>query len=213
MKSTVGVCIPSIPPRKEMLKRALTSVLDSTWPPNQISVAIDHDGEGAAATRNKALEGITTDWVAFLDDDDEFLPQHLEHCWKLGEYAEADFVYPWYVGINEYAFHVPNEQGDLVDPYEVPWHEGMERYLRTAGNFIPVTVLVKTELIKRVGGFEGSLTRDQQGEDYIAWLRLLDAGAKFVHLPEKTWRWNGHPGHTSGRVWTDIEPGGSFYHH
>lgn len=212
-EATVGVCIPSIPPRTEMLKRAVTSVMNSTWPPNQISVVIDYENEGAAATRNRALAAIDTEWVAFLDDDDEFFPQHLERCWTFVNYHEADLVYPWYVGINENAFHVPDEAGNLVDPFGIPWHEGMPRYIRQAGNFIPVTVMVKTALIKSVGGFEASGTMGQQGEDYIAWLKLLDAGAKFVHLPERTWRWNGHPGHTSGRKWNDLSPSGSFKHH
>lgn len=214
MSTTVGVAIPSIPPRKGMLTRALTSVVNQTWPPDQISVAIDHQGKGAAATRNRALDAINTEWVAFLDDDDEFLPQHLERLVTYAQYHDADFIYPWYEGINTKAFHVPDENGDLADPFLVPWHSGMERYLRNAGNFIPVTVMVKTELIKRVGGFEtmGSST-GMQGEDYVAWLKLLDAGATFVHLAERTWRWNGHGGHTSGRVWKDLQQAdGSFSH-
>lgn len=201
---TVGVCIPAIPIRMDMLKRALASVASQSWPPNQISIVIDHAGEGAAATRNKALKAIETDWVAFLDDDDEFLPRHLERCFVAAQQSGADFVYSWFEGINQDIFAVPNEDGELADPFAVPWHEGSEAYMRQSGNFIPVTVMVRTELIKSVGGFEdmaGSEGSGATGEDYIAWLKLLDAGAKFVHVPERTWRWNGHVGHTAGRSW------------
>jgi glycosyltransferase involved in cell wall biosynthesis len=53
-------------------------VLALTAPPRAIVIEIDHDRTGSAATRNRALAKVDTEWVAFLDDDEEFLPQHLE---------------------------------------------------------------------------------------------------------------------------------------
>lgn len=202
---TVGVSIASIPPRKDMLARALASVCAQTWEPDQIVVHVDHEGVGAAAAKNRALAAITTDWVAFLDDDDEFLPRHLELCATFGNETGADLVYPWFTGINsDGLFGVPNEMGTIVSPLGQAWIDEIHiPYIRAAGNFIPTTTLVRTEIAKQVGGFVGREGTDA-GDDFGLWIRLLDAGAKFAHLPERTWRWNGHGAHTSGQRWKDV---------
>jgi hypothetical protein len=192
----------------KMLENALSSVVRQTWPPDQISVAIDHHGEGASATRNRALDAIDTEWVAFLDDDDEFLPLHLEHLVVKAAETGADLVYPWFDGINTDFFRLPAEDDPdrLRTPEGMPFTPHVENRLRgESGNFIPITVLVRTSLVKEVGGFidQGKPGDMPTGEDYMLWLRLLDAGAKFVHLNERTWRWNGHLTHTSGRNWKE----------
>jgi glycosyltransferase involved in cell wall biosynthesis len=73
----ITVCIPTIPPRAKMLARALESVAEQTLQPAAIIVEYDHEHTGAAATKNRALAKVTTPLVAFLDDDDHFLPHHL----------------------------------------------------------------------------------------------------------------------------------------
>jgi glycosyltransferase involved in cell wall biosynthesis len=73
----ITVVIPSIPSRAKMLDRALASVKAQTLRPERVVVEFDDDRLGAAATRQRGLEKVTTPWVAFLDDDDEFLPGHL----------------------------------------------------------------------------------------------------------------------------------------
>jgi hypothetical protein len=202
--TSVGVAIPSIPPRKEMLERAVRSVTAQTRSPDQISVVIDLHAQGASATRNRALDAIDTEWVAFLDDDDEFLPRHLEKLLVHAQRTGVDVVYPWFDGINTDFWRVPDEQENLVTPEGLPWTPHLEDAFRNRiGNFIPITVLARTDLVKSVGGFIDAPgpVENPTGEDYSLWIRLLDFGATFAHLPERTWRWNGHMAHTSGRSW------------
>jgi glycosyltransferase involved in cell wall biosynthesis len=186
-----------------MLPRAIASVAAQTRQPDQIVVSIDRDGIGAAANRNRALESATGEWVAFLDDDDEFLPDHLELLLATAEKHGADLVYPWYEGCNPHLFTVPVD-GKLVDPLGVPWGPELEKHFRTVGNIIPITVLVRRDLLLKVGGFIPKGSADNPCEDWGTWERMLDAGAVFAHCPEVTWRWNGHGNHTSGRKWTDV---------
>ena len=210
-----------------MLPRAVASVAAQTRLPDEIVVMIDHAGVGAAANRNAALGRVTSEYVAFLDDDDEFLPHHLEHCLALLEETGADLCYPWFEGINSFGIFGVPKPGLTVgqaraygQPLSVPcvspegreWDETLADWLSWAGNFIPVTVVARTEAVRSVGGFEGLADQSvDQCDDYRCWMHLLEAGATFVHLPERTWRWNGHPGHTSGRRWTElVEPSGSF---
>src|SRR3546814_3322729 len=73
MSREITVVIPTIPQWKVMLSRAMRSVMAQTLPARAVIVQADNDQEGSAVTRNRALEAVRTPWVAFLDDDDQFL--------------------------------------------------------------------------------------------------------------------------------------------
>jgi glycosyltransferase involved in cell wall biosynthesis len=186
---TVSVCIPTIPPRAPLLRRALGSVYQQTLRPDEVVVVPDVDRRGAAATRNLAVERAASEWVAFLDDDDEFLPHHLEKLVAHQEETGADLVYPWFE-IAGGTFDPLGWEGRAFDPDA----------LRQA-NYIPITVLVRRQLLLDAGGFRNR--SDGIGgatwEDWSAWLALLNRGATFSHLPSRTWRWHHHGGHTRGR--------------
>jgi len=189
----VTVVTPSIPPRaRTLLPRAMDSVLRQDHPVDGISIAVDTAHEGSAVTRNRALEGVTTEWAAFLDDDDTLRPGHIGSLLTAAQEFGADVIYPW--------FTVPSG----FDPF--PEYEGQpfnEHALRKIQNYIPVTLLVRTELAMSVGGFEDRNKSREPGaspcDEWGLWLKLLDAGAVFHHLNERTWYYHWHPGNTSGR--------------
>lgn len=193
----VTAVVPCIPPRTGAvepgtLPRALKSILSQTRRVEAVSLAFDYRHEGAAVTRNRALGTVRTEWTAFLDDDDVWLPDHIERLVKHAEETGADLVYPW--------FHVPGG----FDPF--PQYAGKPfdpDALRDVQNYIPVTVLVKTRLAQSVGGFSplnrSTAESASPCEEWGLWLRLLDAGAVFSHLPHSTWEWHWHAGNTSGR--------------
>lgn len=205
MSADVTVCIPSIPRRTAMLQEAVRSVQTQTGVGDPIiAVNLDTEGVGAARSRNAALESAKTKWVAFLDDDDLLYPQHLDVLTSYAEYQDADLVYPWFdlhEGVDPLAVRIGDR---YVSPFGLPFGPEHETHLRTEGNFIPVTVLVRRELLMDVGGFPLPYSEDwphPTNEDWGCWRRLLDAGAKFAHAPERTWRWRWHHGNTSGRPW------------
>lgn len=188
----VTVVIPTIPPRDWMLERALRSVEQQTYKATAIHIEMDTEGVGASVCRNRAMEHVDTTWVAPLDDDDEFLPHHLERLLATANASDADLVYPQWEGINTHIFN---------DRIGRPFDDTLAASLRK-NNFIPVTTLIRTEALRSVGWFTPlGGENDTPCEDWGAWLKLLDAGYKFVHHQEVTWRWNGHPTHTSGRPW------------
>ena len=204
MKSDVTVCIPTIPRRSQFLLEAVASAQNQTGVVPEIIVQEDLEGRGAAATRNAALLRATTTWVAFLDDDDLLYPHHLETLAEQVGVSDADLVYPWfdlYEGTDPLSVRVG---GQYVSPLGIPFGPDHETHLRTEGNFIPITVLVRRELIMDVGGFPQPKSAEwphETCEDWGCWLRLLNAGGKFAHAPERTWRWRWHRGNTSGRPW------------
>jgi len=180
----VTAVVPSIPPRAWMLRRALASVLGQSHPVDAISVAIDTTHAGSAATRNRALYAATTEWCCFIDDDDQWKPNHVERLLATAEETSADVVYPWPEMVGG---------GDpRPDRFGVPFDEAELR----RGSYIPVTSLVRTKLAQDCGGFH--LRPGSPYDDHAFYLSCLEAGGKFVHLPERTWLWNIHSGNTSG---------------
>lgn len=190
--SDVTVCITSIPPRAKMLRRAVWSVLEQTLPAAAIVIEVDHDREGPAVVRNRALAKVTTEYTAFLDDDDQFRPDHLEQLRACAEASGADLVYPWFDVVSSRATPGWDPLGRFGLPFDPDYLD--------QSNYIPVTVLARTKVIAGAGGF---VNRSEPPatvcEDWGCWLAMRDAGAKIVHLPQRTWIWNWHDGNTSGR--------------
>lgn len=189
--TTVSVCIPSIPPRAGMLATALGTVCAQARIPDAVLVAVDHDRQGPAAMRNRLIAQATTDWIAFLDDDDELGPEHLQACLDCAEETGADVVYPWFVvvgGTDPFPQHF-GRPWDPDDPVQTT-----------------ITMLVRRDWLVKVGGFADTLNGDTDaegnrvGEDFDLILRLNAAGARIVHLPRRTWFWNHWAGNTSGRT-------------
>ena len=180
--------IPSIPPRAgTYLHRALDSVLQQDRPVDAISVSVDHERLGSARNRTRALSGVSTEWSALLDDDDAWNTDHVRLLLAHADATGADLVYPWF-------------STNGFDPW--PYREGQpfdEELLRTV-NYIPITVLVRTELLWDVGGFTAATPDSPQtlNDDHGTWMKLLEAGARFEHLNRRTWTWKWHQTHTSG---------------
>jgi glycosyltransferase involved in cell wall biosynthesis len=180
----ITVCVASIPPRARRLRAALASVCAQTYQPTAIVVEYDHNRTGAAATKNRALAKVTTEWTAVLDDDDLLFPQHLERLAETQQQTGADVVYPWPL-MNGAGDPRPDRFGKPFDPDE----------LRRA-SYIPTTALFRTELARAAGGFQKP--PGSPYDDWGLWLGMLELGAKFHHLPERTWQWNVGTHNTSG---------------
>lgn len=203
MNKTVAVCIPSIPVRKVQLARALSSVINQTHPIDEISVSIDNRRSGAAANRNRAWQNTSSEWIAFLDDDDELDPEHVAVLMAHAEQTGADLVFPWH-RILRYGQPI----GDAL-PQRGIKDEDIPEALRLS-NFIPINVLVRRSLLEEVGGFPipGSAEWPPKDcEDWGCWLRILDAGGVISHIDKVTWTWHhwgwgrpGEAGNTSGQA-------------
>jgi len=204
LRPGITVCIPSIPPRAALLRRALRSVLQQTMPAAAVSVAVDLDREGAAKTRQRALDAVQTRWVAFLDDDDELLPNHLAALFVA---TEDGAEYLW----SRFRIGLPGTtyKGGGVDYTDfrdgpAPLGAGtFEQWNDDQPAQTTITTLVRTELARDVGGFTpasdgGEIDGQRAGEDWDFTLRCRAAGAVFQHVPEVTWTWHHHGANTSG---------------
>jgi glycosyltransferase involved in cell wall biosynthesis len=202
---TVAVCVPTIPGREEDLMRATISVMQQTRQPDQFIIEVDDDRTGAAATRNRLLANVTTDVIAWLDDDDLLAPSHLRACMRVLEQSpfHPDLVYPRPKMINGRDPTAVTHQGVFpTSPWGLRFTEEFAAHIRQVGSFIPITHLVRTEAVRKIGGFpEGETLPDgrYRGEDEAYLIKLLDDGATFEHLDRSTWFWRTNPASTAGR--------------
>lgn len=200
MNPKIAVIIPSIPPRAQSLARAFKSVTEQTLKPIAVSVAVDVDRLGAPVTRQRALDGVTADadWVAPLDDDDEFKPFHLRALYEHAVETDADYVYSWFELIGPGG----RSYGDF-DPVFPPTHFSSPfDYANPIETTI--TILIKRELLHDIGYVqlhrpEAYANGASTGEDRNLTLECINAGAKIEHLVRRTWNWHHHGRNTSGR--------------
>jgi glycosyltransferase involved in cell wall biosynthesis len=208
-KPTVSVVIPTYD-RPEMLSRAVRSVVGQTYEPIELIVVDDHsptpagevvdqisteslsslrclrheENQGGSAARATGIEAATGEYVAFLDDDDEWEPSKIEKQVDRVRSASEDHVLV-YTGIRQVnadgstnAVKTPTAEGDVV-----------ERLLR--GNFIGSysAVMVSSNAIDAVGLPD---ERFPSWQDWEWYLRLAQEGV-FLSVPEPlVIRHNGH---------------------
>jgi hypothetical protein len=187
VSSDVTVCIPHLPGRVRELGRAVTSVAQQTRPPEAISVATDLEGRGAWHTRNRAVETAQTEWVALLDDDDFFHPDHLAVLLEAAaQHPDADYLFTWFEvlgGVDPFGYL--GRPFDPLDPHQTT-----------------TTILVRTALAQTVCWQppEPGATVDghRAGEDWTFLLDCLAQDATVLHVPQVTWSWVHHVTNTSG---------------
>jgi hypothetical protein len=185
----VTVVIPahSARMRNGMVKRAVGSALLQTLMPTAVIVEIDHRGEGAAVTRDRALRKVTTEWVAYLDSDDQFKANHLQVLYDCAMRTGADVTYSWYEAVGFGRDPLPHfgKPFDPLNPTQTT-----------------ITVLERTALAQQVGFRippEGALINGERyGEDFQHTVEMIQAGARIVHEPVRSWIWNCHGLNTSG---------------
>jgi glycosyltransferase involved in cell wall biosynthesis len=143
---------------------------------------------GAAEARNTGFAAATQPWVALLDSDDEWLPDHLETVWRhrSGYVLVSGAALARGDDTEEARYHgVPGRSPrPLPTPASIVWPENA---IATSGT------LVRTDAVQAVGGFDSSV---EPAEDFDLWIRLLETRPG-VALPTVVYRWRTHPGQAS----------------
>ncbi len=184
----VSVVIPTHN-RPAELQRALDSVAVQAWqarlevivvddgsaPPAQVSARPDlphlqvlrNDAPvGAAAARNRGVDAAVGEVIAFLDDDDEWLPGKLDAQWLLLQDPELDFVY---CGCELHTEGVGRR--GVIEAHADP--DTLFDVLLLRDIIVLPTLLVRRTLFERVKGFD---ERFPAANDWDFCLRMVQAG-------------------------------------
>lgn len=181
--TTISVIIPTYN-RAHTLVRALDSVLAQTRTADEIIVIDDgstddtprlmerdyksvkyfyRENRGVSAARNTGIRKATGDWIAFLDSDDEWLPEKLQlQLQRLAQNKKCRIIHNeeiWIrngVRVNQMNKH--RKFGGMIFNYCLPLCV-----------ISPSAVMIHRSIFDRVGVFDESLPAC---EDYDLWLRI-----------------------------------------
>ena len=209
MTPKVSIIIPTYN-REKFLTRALNSILIQTFKNFELIVIDDastdntekvlknfqkkdkrikyfrnSQNKGPSESRNIGIRMAKGKYIAFLDSDDEWLPQKLEKQLKFIENKNAKVVTCW--------AYVNDKIRKKKYFYKVPYYKNpISKILKK--NYIlsgPSSVILERKVIDKVGFFD-SLIR--YGEDWDYWIRIIKAGYNFFVVKEpllKYYLWEG----------------------
>jgi len=142
---------------------------------------VDHEtSRGRSAAMNSGVRAASSKFLAFLDDDDLYYPEHLP---TLARAASATPNVAWYSEAVS-AFLRPAESGALETHARLRLYSGdFDRDLLLLDNYIPLpTLLVARDTYLDLGGFD---TQFDLFEDWDFLIRLSARG-DFAHVPRVT---------------------------
>jgi glycosyltransferase involved in cell wall biosynthesis len=122
---------------------------------------------GIAGARNAGLSHVDTPWVCFLDSDDEWMPHLLRTLWP----SVADHVLVCATGILIFDGEPVTFIGASRSPGETL--DSPRALLLPENPILPSGALVRTDVVRRAGGFDPGLPNS---EDFDLWLRVLELG-------------------------------------
>lgn len=201
-RPSIAVVIPTSN-RPVDLMRALRSVYAQTLLPDEIIVVDDGstpevstavfsecpagpeckllrnaDPSGPQVSRNVGLSAASADYVSFLDDDDEFLPEKIRVLTNHASGSAEVLYHPALMTYDDEGFSYVSSPASSISLTEL-----------LVRNLIGGTsmVCVAREPFLRIGAFDERMPALQ---DYEAWLRCAKRGLRFHYVPEALTRYH-----------------------
>lgn len=143
------------------------------------------ENQGLPATRNTGIEAARGEWIALLDSDDLWTPDHLETLVTRVNQDNADLVHAGSILFQ-------SDTGKLLQE-RAPTPEMTADFPHSlfCGDYIiqPASVLLRHDLWRQVGGFDPAF---RYVEDRDMWLRCARAGARFAYTGKQTCLYRKH---------------------
>jgi glycosyltransferase involved in cell wall biosynthesis len=144
-----------------------------------LHLAVHPENRGLAATRNTGLCAARGAWIAYLDDDDRYLPHHLSTLVPALQRAGARVGYADSLRVEV----EPDGAGGLRELRRLPVCIPFDRSRLILDNYLPVQAVVHArDCLDQVGLFDESL---RHREDWELWMRFC-AHWDFLRVPEVT---------------------------
>ena len=200
----ISVIVPTYE-RSTLLPRALDSIFQQTWPNVEVVVVDDNipgssweadtaavlepyrtrpnfvylkttGKTGGGAARNFAIRRCTGEYVAFLDDDDRFLPDKLETQYRFMKEYDLDGCYQDVKWVDSSEKLVELRTMDYTDDYS---NDSLLR-AHILHSICPTAIYMfrRDKLLETEGFGEVSM-----GQDFYLMLRCIESGMKLRYMP------------------------------
>ena len=211
----ISVVIPTYK-RPALLSRLLESICQQTLQPYEVIVIDDASGmdsaycniidrfklrlpnlqfhslaanSGAPRARNTGIRMAKSEWIALVDDDDEWQPEKLAKQWRVAAQSEltVGLIYTW-----------AQAQGVGEQPSDTSRHtvRGDARRAILSTNFImSASVIVRKHAVEEAGLFDETLPSCQ---DWDMWTRIFLGGFTCEVVPEVLTVYHRHGGESIG---------------
>lgn len=151
--------------------RASTIALMEQYAANPLVKYICHEkNKNGAAARNTGIKASKGDIIAFLDDDDLFLPDKLS--------LQIDYLEKHQDKSAVYCF--ARRKGKVVSPSAIE-ENGIRDILLLQSNYFTPTLMFRREALEAIEGFDEAFRRHQ---DFDLMLRYFDAGYTIGCVPD-----------------------------
>ncbi len=220
----VSVIIPTYN-RAHVLTRAINSVINQTYIPNQVIVVDDgsldntqdllkefkrdtlnkfkgeilylsQKNQGVSSARNLGIKQSSGDWVAFLDSDDYWLPNKLER--QIEEITKNSHLKKNHNLIHTDEVWVRNGKRVNACKHHQKYGGWIYQNCLPLCCISPSSVLIKKEVFDHVGLFDESLPAC---EDYDLWLKICHK-YQVLYIPERLIvKTGGHEDQLSKTFW------------
>ena len=131
---------------------------------------INQENGGASAARNRGIEEASADLIAFLDADDEWLPEFLETILDLhAQFSEAEVFGTFYYKQDKNGYLLLFKNDHI---FYKNWKGIIQNYFEVACQFSPFnssSVAATKHILEKIGGFPLGV---KVGQDVDTWTRL-----------------------------------------
>lgn len=140
-------------------------------------VVLTENGIGLPAARNRAISSTASEFIAFLDGDDYWVPEKLERQMPAFSSERVGLVYCDFVDFTKP--DASDAQDIYVRAYRADTYQTLETYFVHDGPIIPSSCIIRRATFDDVGLFDASM---RLGEDTEMFLRISEAW-QFQHVP------------------------------
>lgn len=205
MDNLVSVIIPTYKRSVSFLSRAIDSVLNQTYPNIEIIVVDDNPAFpeirqeiekyirelnsdkviyyqneknlGGSLTRNVGIQLSHGDYIAFLDDDDEFMERKIELQLQFMLETDCDMSFSDMI--------MYNNSGQVVDYREYKFltdfdNQSLLKSHITRNLSGTPSFMFRASKLKEIGGFSDA----PMGQDFLVMLKAIEGGLKIRYFPE-----------------------------
>jgi len=201
----VTVIIPTYKRSVEFLSRAVKSVIDQTYKNIEIIVIDDSPSNyierdnikkymdsivnqdikyyqneknmGGSLARNRGIELATGEYISFLDDDDEYMPEKIEKQIKFMLYGGNDLSFSNMIMYNSSGIVVDFREYTDIPAFD---NESLLHYHLMHHMTGTPTFMFKTNKLREIGGFEDA----KMGQEFYLMLKSIEKGLSIGYIPE-----------------------------